>query len=298
MSLSYASGDAGWNVAPQVAHETVIMPRQEIIIRPVAGLNWSNLKSVLSHGELLYSMTKRQLKAEYSNMYFGFAWILARPLAMMLVFWMFKQLSAARTGVEIPYPTYLYSGLIFWFFFAESVIEGSSSLERDSGLVRKVYFPRLISVLVPICANLFALAVSAVPLVLLMIYFQLAPGWHILLLPFVLAQTAFLTLGIACLFSVLTLLSRDWNRFLQLALYAGLFVSPVIYLPEMVPAAVRWLYFANPLAGILLAFRATLFADIAFPWIPWMYSVGVSLLVLVAGIVLFSRYERELLDRI
>jgi lipopolysaccharide transport system permease protein len=231
-------------------------------------------------------------------MYLGFAWAMARPLAMMLVFSVLKSLAKVETAVHIPYLAYLYSGLILWFFFTESVTDASASLERDSSLIRKVYYPRLISPLVPVVANLFTFAVSALPLIPIMIYYGLYPDWRIVLLPLVIVQMVLLVLGVGCVFTVLTLLSRDWHRLLNLALYLGMFVSPVIYLPEIIPPVVRWVYHANPLSGSLLAFRATLFADIGLPLLPWLYSIVFSLVVFAGGLLLFKRYERELLDRI
>ena len=117
------------------------MRSAELVIRPAAGLRWADLGDVLSHVGLLYGLAKRQLKTEYGNMYLGFAWAMVRPLAMMVVFSTLKSLAKVETAVNIPYLAYLYSGLILWFFFTESVIDASASLERQGFLVTAIRPP-------------------------------------------------------------------------------------------------------------------------------------------------------------
>lgn len=276
----------------------VISKQAEIVIRPPAQTRLFDVKELIAYRGLLWSMSRRQIKAEFGDLHLGIFWVLARPLLMTAIFVFFKNVSNANIGVSVPYAAYLYSGLILWFFFAESVGRAAASIGTDGALMQKVYFPRLLSPLSGILAQLSGLAIAAAPLFLIMIYYGLAPGWNLLLLPIVLLQTMLLAFGTGCLFAALSTLSRDWERLLGLLLYVGLFVSPVIFAPEMLPKAVQSIHMLNPMSGALLGFRAALFSDYALPVYEWLYSLAFSGVFGWVGVYAFQRAERTFMDRI
>lgn len=272
--------------------------RPVTLIEPPRGLDLTRLRELPKHRGLLTAMVRRQVRLDFSRMHLGFAWAMARPLVMLGVFGLFRHLSEARTGVTIPYPLYLYAGLIYWFSFTETATGAAGSLRRDAGLIRKVYYPRLLTPLVPVITNLLSLAVTSLPLVAMMAWWGIGPGWAIVLLPLVVVQTAALALGLGLIFAALTLSSRDWERFLALALYVGLFVSPVIFGPDMIPEEALAALYVNPMAGTLLAFRATIFDVLTFPWAAWSWSLACSIGTMAAGVAAFQRVERDLVDRL
>jgi lipopolysaccharide transport system permease protein len=263
-----------------------------VVIRPAERFKGIDFRELWAFRTLLLQLTMRRFKTTFDDQYLGLVWAVARPLLMMLVFVAFKNLSSAQVGEEIPYFLYIYSGLILWFYFVEAVMETSTAVKQDIGIIKKVYFPRIISPLSAIFGNLMTLSISAVPLIIMMIVFQEPPGLHILLLPLVLLQVALLILGAGCLFAALSLLGRDWEQLLGFSLYIGLFVSPVIFAPSLIPEQWHALYFANPMAGTLMAFRSVLFEAASFPWTTWLYSCAITVIVLSVGIYAFQRSER------
>lgn len=271
---------------------------QEIVIRPPRSVSHISLRELYAYRSLLGGLAWKRFRAEFEDQYLGFLWAVARPLIMMFVFLTFKRLSSAQVGVEIPYPLYVYSGLVIWFYFIESVVETSSSVKTDIGIIKKVYFPIIISPISAIMGNLLVFSISFMPLGIMMMFFGEYPGWRIIILPVVLLQVAVMILGIGCLFAALTLVSRDWERFLTFALYIGLFISPVIYAPSMIPQSLLAFYFANPMAGTLMAFRSSMFAHSHFPWPEWLYSCGFSVAVLAAGVVAFQWVGRTFSERL
>lgn len=275
-----------------------ISRQTEIVIRPPNQSRLFDLGELFRFRGLLWSMSRRQLKAEFGELHLGIFWVLARPLLMTIIFVWFRNFSNAETGVSVSYTAYLYSGLILWFFFVECVSSAAASIGTDGALMQKVYFPRLLSPLSGILAQLFGLVVSGIPLLAIMVYHGLAPGWNLLLLPIVLTQVMLLALGSGCLFAALITFSRDWERLLSLLVYVGLFVSPAIYAPDMLPKVVRAIYLLNPMAGSLLGFRAALFADFSLPLYGWLYSLAFSVGFAVIGIYAFQRAERSFMDRI
>ena len=269
-----------------------------ITIRPPRAFGDISVRELWRFRGFLLSMTRRRLLTEFDDQYLAILWAIGRPLLMVAVFALLRNFSAAEMGVHIPYPLYVYSGLVLWFFFAEALNQTATSIKQNAALIQKVYFPRILAPLSTILAELAILSISAIPLVLLLIYYGEPPSWRIILLPLVLLQITLLLFGAGCLFASLGLMSSDWDKFLSFALYVGLFVSPVIYSPQILPSNVLWIYSLNPLVGPLLAFRSVLID--AFPWPTWefYYSAAFSILLAITGLLAFQRAERTLSERI
>lgn len=271
---------------------------RETIIRPPKAYGFVSVGELWAYRRLLRSMVRRELKSEFNQQYLAYVWPVFRPILMVVLFGLFRHYSDARTGVEISYLLYVYSGLIIWFKFTEGVQDAAASVKKNAGLIKKVYFPKLLSPLTAILANLVTFSISAVPLIVMMIIFDTYPGWNVLLLPIVIAQLALLILGVGCVFAAVGLANADWDRFLGHLLYMGLFVSPVIYAPAMIPENAQFYYSLNPMVGLLLAFRSALFEEFPLPLYPWIYSLAFSAVVAVVGVVIFQMKEKHMVDRL
>jgi lipopolysaccharide transport system permease protein len=277
---------------------TELAPGRDILIRPPGALAHLDLPELWRYRGTLLRKVTQKIRIQYDDMWLGLFWAVARPVIMVLVFWAFRDLSQAQTGVHISYALYVYSGLVAWYYFTEVTTSVAMSLFRDAGLIQKVYFPRLISPLSHLLGETYTLALAAIPLIILMVGFGEYPGWNVLLLPAVLAQLMVLAFGLGTVFSSLILVSRDWERVLQVSLSFGLWLSPVIYSVAMIPKRYALLYLANPLGGSLLALRATLFDSLEFPWGAWAYASAFSVALAGIGLVMFQRSERNLADRL
>jgi lipopolysaccharide transport system permease protein len=270
----------------------------DVVIRPPRSLARIDLPELWRYRFLLRSLMTRRIKAEFDQQTFAYVWPVFRPVLMVVLFTVFRGLSNAHTGVTIPYPLYVYAGLVLWFYFVESVQATATSLKANAGLIQKVYFPRVLAPISAIGANLCMFSVTVVPLVILMIWFGAGPGINLLILLPVLLQVVALIFGIGCIFAALGLGSGDWDKILAFALYIGLFVSPVIYDPGMMPDKARLFYSLNPIVGSLMGFRAALFDGMAFPWMEWLYSCAISALIMAAGLLMFQRAEKKIVDRL
>jgi lipopolysaccharide transport system permease protein len=273
--------------------------QQEIVIRPLSGSNRINLKEIYQFRHMLFSMVWRNIRVQFDDLSLGVFWACARPLLMVLVFTLLKRFSNANFQYPtIPYELYTYSGLIFWFYFIEAIQGASTSITRDAGLIKKIYFPRLITPMIPISSGVYSLGIGIIPLIILMIWNGVWPDFKLLLLPVVLFSCMVFTLGVGCFFAAISLKSKDYERFLNLILYVGMFVSPVIYAPSMIPNNIRLIYFMNPMAGFLLAFRSCFFAEFPFPVIHFLYSCGISFAGLIIGTWMFRKAEIHFSDKL
>jgi lipopolysaccharide transport system permease protein len=273
---------------------------QEIVtqIRPSAPGLAVVLAELWQFRHLLVALVWRNVRLEFDATRLGSAWAVARPILFTLVFVLFRGLSGANTQVDLPYALYVFSGLALWTYFLDAATSSAGAARLDSALLSKVYYPRLLTPLVPVVAALVSVVIALVPLAAMMLWFQVRPSWAILLLPIVLIQGAALALGVGTIVSSVSVENRDWERVLTFLLSLGLWVSPVIYAPTMIPEPMRWLYALNPMVGLLQAYRATLFDGMPFPLWEWLYSLASTALVLGVGVWAFRRTEAYLADRL
>lgn len=270
----------------------------EIVIKPPSKSLKIDLREIYKYRNLIWNLVWRDIRIQFDEMYLGVTWATARPLLMVTIFALFRKLSGANLHVPIPYAVYLYSGLILWFYFLETTTITSKSIQKNASLITKIYFPRAINVIVPVIAGLYSLGIAIIPLFCMMIWQEVYPGWRIVLLPLVLGQCMLLVLAVGTIFASLSLESKDFDKLLSQILYIGLYISPVIFAPGLIPSAARTIYFLNPIAGTLLAFRSCLFDDFPFPWWQWIYSSIATLLLLAIGTVIYKRVEAFIADKL
>lgn len=270
----------------------------EIVIKPPSKSLRIDLREIYKYRNLIWNLVWRDIRIQFDEMYLGVTWAIARPLLMVTIFALFRKFSGANLHVPIPYAVYLYSGLILWFYFLETTTITSKSIQKNASLITKIYFPRAINVIVPVIAGLYSLGIAIIPLFCMMIWQEVYPGWRIVLLPLVLGQCMLLVLAVGTIFASLSLESKDFDKLLSQILYIGLYISPVIFAPGLIPSAARTIYFLNPIAGTLLAFRSCLFDDFPFPWWQWIYSSIATLLLLAIGTVIYKRVEAFIADKL
>jgi lipopolysaccharide transport system permease protein len=268
----------------------------EVVIRPTAAPLAAQLRELWLYRHLFMALVWRNVRVEFDATRLGSVWAFARPLMFAIVFSLFRNFSGANTHVELPYMVFVYSGLLLWTYFTDAATNAAGATRLDLTLLTKVYYPRLITPCVPVVAGLLTIAIGMVPLIGMMIWFEVHPGWQIVLLPAAILPCIMLALGLGMLVSAISLENRDWERVLGYGLTVGLWLSPVIYAPDMIPHAIRDWYHLNPVAGPLLAFRAALFDGVPFPLWEWTYSLIVSFAILLLGTWAFRRTEVRLAD--
>lgn len=247
---------------------------------------------------LFVALVWRNIRVEFDATRLGSAWAVARPILFTLVFVMFRGFSGANTHVDVPYGLYVFSGLVLWTYFLDAATASAGAIRVDSALLSKVYYPRLLTPIVPVVSSLVNVAIAVVPLAVMMLWYGVHPGLGVVLLPLVILQSVALALGIGLLVSSISIENRDWERALAFVLSIGLWLSPVVYSPRMIPGLLYDLYHLNPMVGVLLAFRAVLFDGFPLPVWEWAYSVACTVVVLLIGLWSFRRTEAELADRL
>ncbi|WP_411877827.1 ABC transporter permease [Polaromonas sp. YR568] len=272
--------------------------REETLIAPVPGLSEMTFKDLWRHRDLLRYLVKRDMQMAYANTAAGVFWVLLQPLATALVLTVVLGILIRVPTAGQPYPLVILAAYPFWIYFSNVVSRSANSMGANAHLLTKVYFPRVIIVLVPLVAGLLDLAVLlGVTLVAALFYGRFPQiSWLMLVVPVLLVIP--LALGTGLWFSLLTVHVRDIGIALPVALQMAMYCSPVLYPIALVPSDWRWLYDLNPMVGIVETSRWALLGVGEIPWYSLGASVIVGLTLLVTGIVFFRALEDATADLI
>jgi lipopolysaccharide transport system permease protein len=254
-----------------------------------------DLAELWQYRELVGFFAIRDVKVRYKQAALGASWAVLQPVAGAVVFTvLFGRLVKAPSD-GVPYLLFAFAGVSLWSYFSSSITNATSSLVGNVSLVTKVYFPRLAAPVAAVLPGLVDLGVALVILAVLMVAFSWAPTLAILTLPFWILATVLLALGVGLGLATLNVRYRDVKNAIGLFMQLWLFVSPVGYSSELIHGNWRYLYYLNPMAGIVDGFRWSLFGR---PTPTWFTAISFSVLVLAlwGGCRLFAQGERRFAD--
>lgn len=274
-----------------------MVPAQAVtIIRPKKLFSLRDLKEIWEYRELLYFFTWRDLKVRYKQTAIGVLWAIFRPFISMVVFTVFFGNLANIPSDGIPYPVFVYVGLLLWQFFSSSLSDASNSLIANQSIATKVYFPRIILPLSSTLTNFVDFFVSSIILVGMMVYYNFTPNLAgMLILPLLLFITFMIAVGGGLLLSAINVRYRDVRYVLPFFIQMLLFVTPVIY-PASMLGKWSWVLAINPLTGVMKAARAALFGSEPINWMLIGLSAGAGFVLFVIGVYLFKKTERLFAD--
>jgi lipopolysaccharide transport system permease protein len=267
-----------------------------VVIKPSRGLVDLDLKGLWRFRDLLHAFAVRDIRLRYRQTALGVTWVVLQPLLSALIFAVVFGFIAKMPNQGVPYFLIAFSGMMGWTLFQGNLTRVTPSLVANAGLVRKIYFPRLLVPLGVVPSVLLDFVVSLGVMVVLLAVYKVMPGPGILLFPVSVLIILLLSLGIGLMGSSLAVKYRDVQHivpfFVQLLMYA----SPVGYTIAAVPAWLRPYYLLNPLAEPIDVIRWA-FLGLGQPNYLYLgYSFAVSLLVLWAGLIVFRSCEREFAD--
>jgi lipopolysaccharide transport system permease protein len=256
----------------------------------------NTIKTLLSNKDLLYLWTRRTIKARYQQSVLGGLWAIIQPAATVAIFSIiFTYFVPVDTG-GIPYVLFSFTAMVPWTLFSTSIADMVDSLVVNMNLVSKIYFPREVFPIASSLARLLDFTIALGVIALLMIYFQIRvylPA--IMLIPLVLLIQLALALGLGFIGAALNVFYRDIKHIFLLGLQIWFYASPIIYPVSTVPANLRPLYFLNPMAGVIEAYRDLLLHQ-RLPDPNLIVSALVASAILLFGFWFFKRVEFQFAD--
>jgi len=290
----------------------VVRPRTSVIER---------FRRIVAYRELLVGMTRKELKVKYKNSILGFAWSLLNPLLYLVVFYV-AFVKILGSGVP-AFPIYLLSGLLVWNLFSTGLSGACTSVVANAGLVKKVSFPREILPLAAIGSMLIHFFLQSLVLFAVLLLIQWDVAWaYMALLPLALLVLLVLTGGLGILLSATNVYLRDTQHFLELALLAWFWVTPIVYafmtIGRRPGGWFKYAWMANPVTPIVLIFQRAIYARLDNPKVPvgqpghqilphWGmgayvgylgYSFAFGIIMFAIGIAVFGRSEANFAEEL
>jgi len=196
----------------------------------------------------------------------------------------------------VPYPIFVYTGLLFWQFFSGALSDTSNTLITNQAIVTKVYFPRLVLPLSAVFTQLVDFAVASVMLVFLMFYYHYTPNLAgLLVLPLLVFITFLASVGGGLFLASINVKYRDVRYILPFFIQILLFLTPVIY-PSSIAGKYAWILAINPMTGVIKAARAALLGTEPINWFLLLISFIGVLILMVIGVYFFKKTERYFAD--
>lgn len=274
----------------------VVAPAQAVtLIAPSRGLSAVNLREIWEYRELLYFLAWRDIKVRYKQTALGAAWALLQPLFLMAIFTLLFS-RVAKVPVPVPYPIFAFCGLLPWQLFAFGLSQSSNSLVQSQNLISKVYFPRLVIPIASVLAGLLDFAIAFLLLLAMMAYYRVPPGKGVILLPLFVLFAVITSLTAGVWLSAINVRYRDVQYTLGFLVQFWMLATPVGYPASVVPARWRWVLVLNPMAGVVEGFRWALLGTGSRPDAMLGVSLGLVLLLLIAGLHYFRRMEKTFAD--
>lgn len=257
-------------------------------------------RDLWTYRELFHVLAARDISVRYKQTVIGILWAVIRPVLTMVVFTVvFGKLAKLPSEGNAPYALMVFAGMLPWQFFSTALSEASNSLIGNSHLISKVYFPRIIVPTSTVIVAFIDLAISFGILLGMMIYFQFAPSWQIILLPlFVLIGFA-ASLGPGLWAAALNVKYRDFRYVIPFVVQFGLYLSPVGFSSSVIPEQWKIVYYLNPMVGVIDGFRWCILGNEAqIEWTSVFVAVVSTTLLLAFGVRQFRKMERSFADLI
>jgi len=279
------------------------------------------LARIIQRRELLVGMVRNELKIKYKNSVLGFAWSLLNPLLYLVVFYVAFTV-ILRSGIP-AFPIWLLSGLLVWNLFSTGLGAATGSVVVNSGLVKKVSFPREILPLAAVGSMLVHFFLQSMLLFVVLAIVRWDLAWaYVPLIPLALVVLLLLTSALGILISAINVYLRDTSHFLELALLAWFWVTPIVYQFQLVGLRdgwSKWPWFANPVTPIVLIFQRAVYARLdnvhtvngirtVTPLLPhwpyWAflaylgYSLAFALVTLAIAVRVFGRSEANFAEEL
>lgn len=255
-----------------------------------------DFREVWQHRELIQLLTHRQIAGRYRQMLLGGLWAVLEPLAMLaLMTVVFGAVLRVDTN-GYPYPVFAFAGLIPWLLFSKATQAIAGSLQENMALLSKVYFPRLVLPIVSLARELFDSLVTVIILIVLAAVYGFLPGWKYLLIIPALLGVGLAAAAVGLWVAALMVRFRDIRPLLSIVLQAGMYLTPILYSPAMVPAQFMPIYQLNPMYWAVELFRWILLGQAFEITASFYVAVSLVLALLASGLAVFSINEKVTVD--
>lgn len=262
-----------------------------------------NLKEVWKYRDLLLMLVKKDYVTFYKQTVLGPIWFFIQPiLTTMMYVLLFGQIAKLSTD-GTPQMAFYLSGITIWNYFSEALTKTATVFKDNAAMMGKVYFPRLIMPLSIIVSGLMKFAIQFGLFIVVVLYYtfvekSIHPNIWVMATPFLLLLMAAFSLGLGMIFSSLTTKYKDLVFLLTFGIQLFMYATPVVYSMASIPEKYQWMINANPLTGIFECFRFGFLGFGSFEPSSLLFSTGITIVILVIGVVIFNKVEKSFMDTV
>ena len=266
---------------------------------------WWNIpwKELIHYRDLLALLVRRDFVAQYKQSLLGPLWFIIQPLVNTIVFTIIFGHIAKIPTDGLPPMLFFMAGNILWALFSTAFSDVSNVFTQNQGMFSKIYFPRLVAPVAVAINKTFTFGLQLATFLAFFTYFCIigAPihlSWLIVFLPLLILHVLLLAAGTGFIVAAWTTKYRDLKFLVTFGLQLWMYASPVVYPSSLIPANFRWVSWINPMAPVLELFRKMFLGEGQFSWAGYGLSAAESVVLIVLGLSMFSRTEKDFIDRI
>jgi len=254
------------------------------------------IRELWDYRELFYFLAWRDVKVRYKQTVLGVLWAIIQPVFTMVIFTVVFGQIGNISSEGMPRPLFYFSALLPWIYFSSTLSSAGMSLVSNSGLLTKIYFPRIILPAAAALVPLVDFVIGSVFLIGFIVYYDIPVGWNLLLWPILVVPLMLLAFGLGTFLAALNVKYRDVKYAIPFGIQLLLFMTPIIYPSSVFPERFQWLLALNPLSGLIEAFRYALVPTYPVHWDVLGLSLAVTTVALACAVRYFKRTERAFAD--
>lgn len=260
------------------------------------------LRDVWSFRDFMWSSVKREFQSRWTGTQLGPFWMVAHPLANILIFTViFAQImkpSLPNHPSRFAYSIYLCSGVLTWNLFAEMLGRTVNIFVENANLLKKVHFPKLCLPIIVIASNVMNFAIVMILFMIFMLIIGAFPGWVILsALPVLMIQLG-LTIGLGVLLATINVFYRDVHQTLQVVLQFWFWLTPIVYVPLTLPKGAQQFLNWNPMYAFIRAYHGIFLEQTPPDWLSLIYPSILAVFFVFMGVFAFHKLQGEIVDEL
>lgn len=256
-----------------------------------------DIREIYESRNILRSLVHKNLFGRYRNSALGFGWHFVMPIVMLLVYHVV--FTEIRSSPIDDFWVYVAAGVFPFNFMVSNLTGGAGAVVGNSGMVKKMYFPREILVLAHVISNFIVMAIGYAAVVAVIAVAGYPLEWlPLLLLPLIMVLMAVFTTGYVLVFSSLTVYVRDVQYVLNSIGMVFFFMTPMYFLADSVSGTLGNIIWFNPFTYYVEAFHDIVyFGDIPETGI-MLGCLLLPLVSMVTGLAVFRRLKRGFAERL
>lgn len=255
------------------------------------------LREIYSYRQMIFSLVRKDLRGRYKGSVLGFLWTFLNPLFQLCIYTIVFS-TIMRMGIDKFY-IFLFVALVPWLFFSACLQSGATVVINNQDLVKKIYFPRIVLPISYVTSSFVNMLLSFVVVFGVLIVSGFGVNFVALLfLPLVMLIEYMLCLGIALISSACTVYLRDLEHILGIVGMAWMYLTPVIYPPELVPEKYQLIFNLNPMTSIVEAYRDILYYKTC-PQIETLFlATALGVAMIVVGSLIFNKLQKGFIEEL